>query len=204
MVGLEDDLRTNEASRIWQSVCHKRAGARNAWKTRPCQPWCSRANVERSAARAWGAKWITVNHTRTQKNKRNDLSGTVINKYLLLRFLGRVLPKSVCRALMGLFPPGLGKFSAPQGPTSCAPGAPLIGQYCLLWGRENQQWPHPCVTCATQKPPGAYNPNSRQQHYTPPTLDSTQQFPQLGRTINNPHPTLPYPSLSDPHSTCTI
>ena len=22
MVGLEDDLRTNEASRIWQSVCH--------------------------------------------------------------------------------------------------------------------------------------------------------------------------------------
>ena len=99
MVGLEDDLRTNEASRIWQSVCHKRAGARNAWKTRPCQPWCSRAKVDGRTARAWGAKWITVNHTRTQKNKRNDLSGTVINKYLLLRFLGRVLPKSVCRAL---------------------------------------------------------------------------------------------------------
>ena len=35
---------------------------------------------------------------------------------------------------MGLFPPGLGKKGAPQGPTSCAPGAPLIGQYCLLWG----------------------------------------------------------------------
>ena len=113
-------------------------------------------------------------------------------------------PNARTFSYMGLFPPGLGKLGAPQGPTSCAPGAPLIGQYCLLWGRENQQWPHPCVTCATQKPPGAYNPNSRQQHYTPPTLDSTQQFPQLGRTINNPHPTLPYPSLSDPHSTCTI
>ena len=29
-----------------------------------------------------------------------------------------------------------GKLGAPQGPTSCAPGALLIGQYCLLWGLE--------------------------------------------------------------------
>ena len=48
-----------------------------------------------------------------------------------------------------------------------------------------------CHRCH-QKPPGAYKPNSRQQHYNPPILDSTQ-FPQLGRTTNNPHPTLSYP-----------
>ena len=34
----------------------------------------------------------------------------------------------LCRAKadMGLFPPGLGKYSAPQGPAGCAPGASLL------------------------------------------------------------------------------
>ena len=45
-----------------------------------------------------------------------------------------VIPDCMPLGFMGLFPPGLGEFSAPQGSTSCAPGAPLIGQYCLLWG----------------------------------------------------------------------
>ena len=50
-------------------------------------------------------------------------------------FFGRESPpRARIPTAMGLFPPGLGKFSAPQGPTSCASGAPLIGQYCLLWG----------------------------------------------------------------------
>ena len=89
---------------------------------------------------------------------------------------------------MGLFPPGLGKYSAPQGPTGCAPGA-LYWSILLIMGVRK---PTVASPRCHQKPPGAYKPNSRQQHYNPPILDSTQ-FPQLGRTTNNPHPTLSYP-----------
>ena len=88
-----------------------------------------------------------------------------------------------------------GEVGAPQGPTRCAPGAPLLGQYCLLWGES----PNMTSPVHHQKPPCAYKHSSRQQHYNPPILDSTQ-FPQLGRTTNNPHPTLSFP-IHNPHST---
>ena len=88
-----------------------------------------------------------------------------------------------------------GEEGAPQGPTRCAPGAPLLGQYCLLWGES----PNMTSPVHHQKPPCAYKHSSRQQHYNPPILDSTQ-FPQLGRTTNNPHPTLSFP-IHNPHST---
>ena len=94
---------------------------------------------------------------------------------------------------MGLFPPGFGEVGAPQGPTRCAPGAPLLGQYCLLWGES----PNMTSPVHHQKPPCAYKHSSRQQHYNPPILDSTQ-FPQLGRTTNNPHPTLSFPIHNPP------
>ena len=86
-----------------------------------------------------------------------------------------------------------GEEGAPQGPTRCAPGAPLLGQYCLLWGES----PNMTSPVHHQKPPCAYKHSSRQQHYNPPILDSTQ-FPQLGRTTNNPHPTLSFPIHNPP------
>ena len=87
---------------------------------------------------------------------------------------------------MGLFPPGLGKFSAPQGPTSCAPGAPLIGQYCLLWGCENQQWPHPSATAVTKNE----IPEYRQVHTNPTAGNNT-----IEGAPKSPQP--PPPLLSD-------
>ena len=55
-----------------------------------------------------------------------------------------------------------GEVGAPQGPTRCAPGAPLLGQYCLLWGES----PNMTSPVHHQKPPCAYKHSSRQQHYT--------------------------------------
>ena len=55
-----------------------------------------------------------------------------------------------------------GEVGAPQGPTRCAPGAPLLGQYCLLWGES----PNMTSPVHHQKPPCAYKHSSRQQHYS--------------------------------------
>ena len=99
------------------------------------------------------------------------------------------------RSLWGSSLRVLGKKVPHKGQLDAPPGAPLLGQYCLLWGES----PNMTSPVHHQKPPCAYKHSSRQQHYNPPILDSTQ-FPQLGRTINNPHPTPSYP-IHNPHST---
>ena len=65
---------------------------------------------------------------------------------------------------MGLFPPGLGKYSAPQGPTGCAPGASLLVNTAYYGGEKTNsgltQVPPKTARCIqTQQ-------SRRQQHYT--------------------------------------
>ena len=138
-------------------------------KATPCR---TRLRANRGLCVMW-AQWVIKN-----------TSVCTFSKLIWTQFLSRN---------MGLFPPGLWEEGAPQGPTRCAPGAPLLGQYCLLWGES----PNMTSPVHHQKPPCAYKHSSRQQHYNPPILDSTQ-FPQLGRTTNNPHPTLSFPIHNPP------
>ena len=47
-----------------------------------------------------------------------------------------IKPRLRASSLWGSSHQVYGEVGAPQGPTRCAPGAPLLGQYCLLWGEK--------------------------------------------------------------------
>ena len=114
----------------------------------------------------------------------------------LLEFKSRskFRPHSITRPRhMGLFPPGLGKFSAPQGPTGCAPGASLLANAAYYGGEKT---------------------NSGLTHVSPKTARCIQTQ-QQATTLQSPHSGFdPVPSTgknnkqstsnsttSDPHST---
>ena len=112
----------------------------------------------------WQSKWRSNYYETEQQSSPN---GTRMIRrasrpaFVAVRSVGRAavfyrtaglratLASQRSTAAMGLFPPGFGKKGAPQGPTSCAPGAPLIGQYCLLWGGEGLLMTSPKVSPKT-------------------------------------------------------
>ena len=99
MVGLEVDLRTNKRAHMALLVTYaRRCTAVTTNQTMPTSVLSSETSTVSPAC--LGCQVAHGKSTRElRKSTRDDLSDTVITCYLLLRFLGRVLPKSVCRAL---------------------------------------------------------------------------------------------------------